>query len=132
VKIWESSVRATHLFLSDEDIQNLIPKVIDGIKNIKKLIIITNKNNINCAFMGISENKIEMLFVGSDFRGQGIGKKLINYAINTLNVLYVDVNEQNEQAIGFYKKYGLKLLGRSETDNYGNSFPILHLGMIKK
>ena len=73
-----------------------------------------------------------MLFVGAQFRGKGIGNELINYAINALNVLYADVNEQNEQAIGFYNKYGFKLLNRSEKDAYGNSFPILHLCRTKE
>jgi putative acetyltransferase len=131
LKIWELSVRDTHVFLSENDIRDLIPKVKDGIKTIEKLFVIINEINTYCAFMGISKNKIEMLFVGSEFRGKGIGGKLINYAINTLNVLYVDVNEQNEQAIGFYKKYGFELLNRSEKDDYGNLFPILHLGRIK-
>jgi putative acetyltransferase len=82
-----------------------MPKAMEEIKNIKKLVVIVNENNMYCAFMGISKDKIEMLFVGSG--GKGIEEKLINYAINTLNVLYVDVNKQNEQAIGFYKNMGL-------------------------
>jgi putative acetyltransferase len=128
LRVWESSVRETHMFLSESNIRDLIPRVREEIKTIEKLFVVINKINTYCAFMGISENKIEMLFVGSEFRGKGIGKKLINHAINTLNISYVDVNEQNKQAIGFYKKYGFKLLNRSEKDNYGNLFPILHLG----
>jgi putative acetyltransferase len=131
LKIWESSVRDTHIFLSENNIKDLIPKVKEGIKTIEKLFVIINEINTYCAFMGISKNKIEMLFVGAEFRGKGIGGKLIDYAINVLNILYVDVNEQNEQAIGFYKKYGFKSLDRSEKDDYGNLFPILHLGRIK-
>jgi putative acetyltransferase len=128
LKIWESSVRETHTFLSEGNIRDLIPRVREEIKTIEKLFVIINEVNTYCAFMGIAKNKIEMLFVGSEFRGKGIGKKLINHAINTLNTSFVDVNEQNGQAIGFYKKYGFKLLSRSEKDNDGNLFPILHLG----
>jgi putative acetyltransferase len=131
LKIWESSVRATHVFLSENNIRDLIPKVEEGIKTIERLFVVINEMNTYCAFMGISKDKIEMLFVGAEFRGKGIGGKLINYAIDTLNVLYVDVNEQNEQAIGFYKKYGFELLNRSEKDDYGNLFPILHLRRMK-
>ncbi|MDR1215807.1 MAG: GNAT family N-acetyltransferase [Treponema sp.] len=131
LKVWESSVRDTHVFLSENNIRDLIPKVKEGIKIIEKLFVIIDETNTYCAFMGISKNKIEMLFVGAEFRGKGIGRKLINYAIDILNVLYVDVNEQNDQAIGFYKKYGFRLLNRSEQDDYRNLFPILHLGRIK-
>jgi putative acetyltransferase len=131
LEIWESSVRTTHLFLSEDNIEKLIPEVKEGIKTIEQLFVVINEDNVYCAFMGVSKNKIEMLFVGKEFRSKGIGGQLLNYAVNTLNVLYVDVNEQNDQAIGFYKKYGFKLRNKSETDSYGNPFPILHLMIMK-
>ncbi|MGO0807523.1 hypothetical protein ACTPEF_27540 [Clostridioides difficile] len=34
-----------------------------------------------------------------------MGKRLAEYAIEVLNVNYVDVNEQNQQALGFYKTF---------------------------
>ncbi len=77
--------------------------------------------------MGIHDSKIEMLFVSNDSRGNGIGKKLIEYAIEVLNVNYVDVNEQNPQAVGFYKHMGFDTFKRSEFDEQGNPFPILHM-----
>jgi putative acetyltransferase len=129
LKVWESSVRETHLFLSQDDIKCLAPKVEEGILNVEKLFVVTSNDYL--AFMGVSKDKIEMLFVGAEYRGRGIGGRLLNYAIDTLGVLYVDVNEQNEQAVGFYKKHGFELLNRSETDDYGNPFAILHLALIK-
>ena len=35
-----------------------------------------------------------MLFIDNNYRGIGIGKKLITYAIDNLQVTKVDVNEQ--------------------------------------
>ena len=77
--------------------------------------------------MGIHNSKIEMLFVSNDSRGNGIGKKLVEYAIEVLNINYVDVNEQNPQAVGFYKYMGFQDFKRSEFDDQGNPFPILHM-----
>jgi len=41
--------------------------------------------------------------------------------------LAVDVNEQNEAALGFYKALGFSVVARSPTDAGGRPFPILHM-----
>ena len=68
-----------------------------------------------------------MLFVSDECRGKGIGKSLVEYAVKTLNVNYVDVNEQNPQALGFYEHVGFEVFKKSEFDEQGNPFPILHM-----
>lgn len=124
---WESSVRATHDFLSEEDIISIKPHVVEGAKYVSKLLCVRDKQGTIKAFMGIHDSKIEMLFVSNDSRGNGIGKKLVEYAIEVLNINYVDVNEQNPQAVGFYKYMGFQVFKRSEFDEQGNPFPILHM-----
>jgi putative acetyltransferase len=56
-----------------------------------------------------------------------VGKSLLMFAINELNAIELDVNEQNPQAIGFYLKQGFEVIGRSETDGLGEPYPLLHL-----
>jgi putative acetyltransferase len=124
---WESSVRATHDFLSEEDIISIKPQVIEGAKYVSKLLCVRDNNGIIKAFMGIHDFKIEMLFVSNESRGHGVGKRLVEYAIEVLNVNYVDVNEQNSQALGFYEHMGFKVFKKSEFDEQGNPFPILHM-----
>lgn len=43
--------------------------------------------------------------------------------------IYVDVNEQNEQAAGFYRHMGFVVKHRSALDEQGNPFPVLHLAL---
>lgn len=124
---WESSVRATHNFLSEEDIISIKPQVVEGVKYVSNLLCVRDENNVIKAFMGVHDFKIEMLFVSNENRGNGIGKKLVEYAINVLNVNYVDVNEQNPQALGFYEHMGFQVFEKSELDEQGNPFPILHM-----
>ena len=69
LEVWEDSVKATHLFLSHEEI-----------KNIKKY-----------------------------------------------NIDELVVNEQNPNAKGFYEHLGFRVYKRSETDEQGNSYPILYM-----
>ena len=66
--VWEKSVKATHLFLSDnevEEIKKYIPQVLNGIAH---LIIAENESSRPVAFMGIEEQKLEMLFIAPEER----------------------------------------------------------------
>lgn len=125
IDVWKSSVKATHDFLSLEDFDfyiELLPLALASVD----LYIIRSENTVT-AFIGISEESIEMLFVSDESRGKGYGKALIEYAINEFHVKKVDVNEQNKQAIGFYEKFGFKIISRSEIDSMGKNYPILHM-----
>lgn len=124
---WESSVRATHHFLSEEDIISIKPQVVEGVKYVSNLSCVRDENDVIKAFMGVHDFKIEMLFVSNENRGNGIGKKLVEYALDVLNVNYVDVNEQNPQALGFYEHMGFQVFEKSELDEQGNPFQILHM-----
>lgn len=125
--IWEDAVRATHLFLSEEHILALLPNVKAGIPEIPQLYMAENQSGEILAFMGIEYQKIEELFVKPEFFGRGIGKSLVKYAIDNLSAKYVDVNEQNPQAVGFYKHLGFEVINRSKTDGQGNPFPLLNM-----
>lgn len=127
LEVWESSVKATHLFLTEENIDALRPFVEEGVKFISNLAVIRDDEDTIQAFIGVHDNKIEMLFVKDTCRGKGLGKHLVNWAINTLNIKFVDVNEQNEQGLGFYKHMGFEVFDRSEIDEQGNPFPILYM-----
>ena len=127
LEVWESAVRATHDFLSEEDIISLIPEVKKGINYVSDLVCLRDNNNLIQGFMGVHDNKIEMLFVNNSYRGKGLGKRLIIYAIETLDIKYVDVNEQNTQGVGFYKHMGFDIFKISKFDEQGNPFPILHM-----
>jgi putative acetyltransferase len=127
IDIWESAVRATHLFLTERDIESLIPELKQAVLGITHLYCFCDDNGTKKGFIGIENNRIEMLFVHASSRGEGIGKKLMNYVIQNLDAKYVDVNEQNAQGVGFYNYLGCKVIGRSEFDEQGRPFPILHL-----
>lgn len=124
-EIWEASVRATHDFLTEEDILRIRPQVAAALSAVTVLVIKDNGNIIG--FSGLSDQKIEMLFLSPTYRGQGIGQFFIKHILNEYTIKYVDVNEQNLQAINFYKRTGFTIAGRSATDEAGNPFPILHM-----
>lgn len=124
--LWEASVRATHRFLTEDAIQKLIPFVKKGLSGVETLVVAYD-NHKPVAFMGIDTDKIEMLFVSPDCLGKGIGKELAELGIAQYRVRYVDVNEQNPQAAGFYRHIGFEVFERTEWDEQGNPFPILKM-----
>ncbi len=123
--VWESSVRVTHTFLSEEDIEGLKPLGRQAVQEIESLYCY-NDGELR-GFIGIDKDKIEMLFVDDKARGKGVGKKLLLYAIDILGACYVDVNEQNPQARDFYEHMGFRFFARSPVDSQGRSFPLLHM-----
>lgn len=128
-KVWEASVRASHHFLTEEDIQFFKPLILNEyLKNLDTYLVRRDNSSI-AGFVGVAEKKIEMLFIEPELRGQGIGKKLLNYAVQYLDAKEVDVNEQNEAAVAFYLSQGFTVKSRSELDSTGKPFPILHLAL---
>ena len=61
------------------------------------------------------------------FLSKGLGKIFVELAFRDLNVEYVDVNEQNPDAVKFYERMGFRTFHRDATDDQGNPFPILRM-----
>lgn len=127
LEVWEASVRHTHHFLTEEHIQFYKPLVRNHYLPAVELYIIRDAGRKIVAFMGLSDELIEMLFVNPGEQGKGYGKRLLEYATRKKQLDKVDVNEQNEKALQFYLHLGFQVIGRDETDSMGKPFPILHL-----
>lgn len=125
--VWESSVRATHLFLSNDEINKIKRYVPQALNSIPILLVAEDENGNPLGFMGIAEQMLEMLFVSNDNRGQGIGKQLLQYGIEKYSVNKLAVNEQNPLAKGFYEHMGFTVYKRTELDEQGNTYPLLYM-----
>ena len=109
--VWEASVRSTHHFLAEKDIQFYKPLIREQYFLAVELYIIRNEKEEIAAFMGLSDELIEMLFVRPDQQGKGYGKRLMEYAVHQKHI----------------HKVVFQVVSRDETDPTGKPFPILHL-----
>ena len=126
--IWLRSVRATHAFVSDTDIQAFKPLVRDYLASREtEFWVLCDADGTVAGFMGMGGPNVESLFLAPEFHRRGGGRRLIEHALARHRELTVDVNEQNTSAVDFYKACGFVVEGRSELDGNGRPYPLLHM-----
>ena len=128
LEIWEQSVRATHLFLSDAEVKAIRAYVPQALKSVEHLIVAETEQPI--AFMGAQNGRLEMLFLAPEERGKGIGKRLLQHGIENDGIVELTVNEQNPQAVGFYEHMGFAAYKRTDHDEMGDPYPLLYMKRI--
>ncbi|MFA6152483.1 MAG: GNAT family N-acetyltransferase [Chitinophagaceae bacterium] len=126
ISVWEKSVLASHQFLSAAEI-DYYKSIVETIDFSDFQVYCLTGNDTVAGFIGLSEQKIEMLFLAPEHTRKGLGKKLMNFAIRELNANEVDVNEENKSACQFYLKSGFTVFGREEKDSEGKDHPILKM-----
>ena len=98
--VWEASVRSTHHFLTEENIQFYKPLVRNQYFQAVELYIIRNREGKIAAFMGLSDELIEMLFVHPDEQGKGYGKQLMQYALHEKHIYKVTSMSKTKKLTG--------------------------------
>ncbi len=127
LSVWEDSVRATHHFLSDAEILKIKTYVPQALSGVEHLVIAEDTAGQPVAFMGVENHRLEMLFLASSARGQGLGKKLMQFGNEKYSITELTVNEQNPQAVGFYEHLGFTTYKRTDLDEEGNPYPLLYM-----
>lgn len=125
--VWERSVRATHDFLTEAEIERIKGYVPDALRGVGKLLVAFDVGGRPLAFMGVQNEFLEMLFVAPEARGQGIGSTLLRHGITELDVCELSVNEQNPVACGFYEHMGFITYKRTDTDDQGYPYSLLYM-----
>lgn len=126
-EIWRSAVDATHNFLPPDEIEAIAGDVRDKYLPAAEFLVAVDEADQPLAFMGMTKNKIDSLFVDPAAFGQGIGRALVERAFEVGPEILVDVNEQNEGACFFYRRMGFERYDRSAVDDQGRPYPLLHM-----
>lgn len=128
--IWVRAVRATHTFLSEEDIQFYLLKMQAEAFTEGEVWVLCSESGAPTGFMGLDGSKVESLFLDPVAHRRGDGRRLIQHARMLKGELMVDVHEQNQVPCRFYEACGF-VEGRSELDAAGKPFPILHMRLAE-
>ena len=128
--VWERSVRATHAFLSEEDIAFFSPMVREMFGLDMEFWVALEEEQL-LGFMaldiGAAPVKLEALFIDPAHFRKGAGRALAAKAMELYGSLVLDVNEQNPGAHAFYRRLGFTETGRSPLDGAGKPFPLIHM-----
>lgn len=125
IDIWEKSIKATHHFLSTADFKAIKKELPTYFSNVE--VQIWQVQNDIIGFSGVSEQKVEMLFLDPAFIGKGYGRQILTHLVGKNAVHLVDVNEQNQAALKFYLACGFEEYNRNEMDDAGRPYPIIFL-----
>ena len=91
------------------------------------LYYVVKYNSVSVGFMSLEVNfpdlgflRIHKIYLKKEFQGKGIGRALINHAIDIcfdldLISLHLNVNRFNK-AVEFYKHIGFKIIGQEDVD----------------
>ena len=120
--IWRAAVDSSHDFLALEDRAAIDPLVADYVRSAP--LSIAFHDGVPVAFMGVTGQHIDSLFVHPRAQGLGIGRMMTDQIPLPATV---DVNEQNTAARAFYRHLGFEVTGRSPLDEQGRAYPLLHL-----
>ena len=110
----------------------MIPQVTEYfLEGPSEFWVIGDESETVAGFMSMSGNKIEALFMAPEYQRRGGGREFLKHAQARHPELTVDVNEQNLAAIAFYRAAGFAIEGRSEYDEQGRPYPLLHMRLAR-
>ena len=119
-ELWERSVRATHDFLSEAEINKIKLYVPDAFRHVPSLTVAKDETGALLGFIGTADHRIEMLFVEPNCRGQGIGKKLLLFLMSALEEkgferVSLSVQKSNP-AVRLYQRTGFITVDETEEE----------------
>lgn len=121
MNIWLKSTIKAHDFISKEYWKSNYNVVKDVYIPMAETFVYEDKQEIK-GFISIINNEfIGALFVDVDFQGQGIGKELINYAIDKYKKLNLAVYKGNKKSVDFYINRGFKIIKEQVNNDSGHN-----------
>ena len=80
--LWEASVRATHTFLTPEGIAEIRGFVPQAFRAVAHLVVAERWGRV-LGFAGVKGERLEMLFLLPEWRGEGLGLALLRFVAET-------------------------------------------------
>lgn len=130
MRIWYDGNLEAHDFIAKDYwdrnfgyVKRLLPEVEVYVYEINGLVV---------GFIGIDEGYIAGLFVDKEYRGMGIGTKLIEYIKERYDFFTLHVFENNYGAVTFYENRGLIKKEESVHEDLGEVEYLMYYRKKKK
>lgn len=117
--IWLKSTIKAHDFISKEYWENNYNDVKNIYIPMANTFLYEDKEGIKGFISIINDEFIGALFVDVDYQGNGIGKALINYAMDKYKKLNLAVYKDNKKSVEFYLKNEFKIIKEQVNDDCG-------------
>lgn len=121
MNIWLKGTIKAHNFITKEYWESSYSDVMDVYIPMSETFVYEDKDDIK-GFISIINNEfIGALFVDIDYQGNGIGKYLINYAIDKYKKLNLAVYKENKKSVEFYINRGFEIIKEQINEDSGHS-----------
>ncbi|WP_418378266.1 GNAT family N-acetyltransferase [Acidaminococcus sp.] len=100
--LWLEGNLEAHPFIDPSYFENNLPYVKSALSEAR--VIVAEEGGILLGFIGLTKSHIEGLFVAAPYRGQGVGKALLDAVKKEHIALTVAAFGKNSGAIRFYKR----------------------------
>lgn len=102
---------------------------VEDLKRSQKFVACDGDNVVG--FSSVDKQYVSFLYIDPDYYGQGIGRKLLQIAVEAIGPgAWTIVLHNNKRAIGLYESEGFKEVRRFDSDNAG--YPCTCLRMERK
>lgn len=126
VKIWFEASSGAHSFLGEERLREQAIQVRDiYLKQAENWVILDNGQP--AGFIGLMDSFIGGLFIDTKVHGKGLGRQLLDHALELKKTLELEVYALNTQAHGFYLRNQFIETARHPTDSEGLPFEVIHM-----
>lgn len=125
LQIWERSVRATHHFLTQTDIDTIKKELQVFLPEVELVLAVMTETDTIVGFGSVGDKCLTMLFLDKSAIGKGIGSRFFDYLLTRYPFTRLEVNKDNPQALAFYLRKGFRVVAEKLTDDEGRPFPIL-------
>ena len=126
VAIWLEASRFAHGFLGEERLQLQAEQVRDiYLKQAENWVIVHDGQA--AGFIGLMDQFIGGLFIDPQIHGQGLGRQLLDHALELKKSLELEVYALNTQAHNFYLRNGFIETERHPVDAEGLPFAVIHM-----
>ncbi len=128
--IWWRASLAVHSFLG-EDLLRAQKKLIEEIYLPKAETSVALLGQTPVGFIGLLDSFIGGLFVDPDYGRRGIGRALVEHALERRAELTLEVYAANEKACAFYQKIGGVEIGRRPKDDNELPFELIRMRIAR-